>query len=77
VVTTPNREYNAEYGMVPGARRHRDHRFEWDRAQFAAWASGVAAEHGYEVALLPVGPESPQAGPPTQLALFQRPGGGA
>ena len=72
VVTTPNREYNAEYQMAEGVLRHRDHRFEWDRAQFAAWASRVAAAYGYEVRFTGVGPESPVAGSPTQLAVFTR-----
>ncbi|HVT71049.1 MAG TPA: 3' terminal RNA ribose 2'-O-methyltransferase Hen1 [Trebonia sp.] len=73
VVTTPNREYNPEYGMPAGALRHRDHRFEWDRAEFAAWADRVAAAYGYAVRLAGAGPESPTAGPPTQLAVFSRP----
>jgi 3' terminal RNA ribose 2'-O-methyltransferase Hen1 len=72
VVTTPNREYNAEYDMAEGALRHRDHRFEWDRAEFAAWASRVAAAYRYEVRFTGVGPESPAAGSPTQLAVFTK-----
>ena len=74
VVTTPNREYNPEYGMADGALRHRDHRFEWDRAEFAAWASRAGAAYGYGVRLAGVGPESPAAGSPTQLAVFTRAG---
>jgi 3' terminal RNA ribose 2'-O-methyltransferase Hen1 len=72
VVTTPNREYNPEYGMTGGRLRHRDHRFEWDRAEFAAWAARVGAAHGYGVRLAGVGQESPAAGAPTQLAVFTR-----
>jgi 3' terminal RNA ribose 2'-O-methyltransferase Hen1 len=72
VVTTPNREYNPEYGMADGTVRHRDHRFEWTRAEFAAWAERVAAGYGYAVRFLPVGSPSPTAGPPTQLAVFTR-----
>jgi 3' terminal RNA ribose 2'-O-methyltransferase Hen1 len=77
VVTTPNREYNPEYGMAPGTKRHRDHRFEWTRAEFAAWADRVAASYGYGVRYVPVGPQSAAAGPATQLAEFTRltPGG--
>jgi len=52
--------------------RHGDHRFEWTRAEFAAWANEVARRFGYEVRLLPIGPEDPQTGPPTQMALFTR-----
>ena len=73
VVTTPNAEYNAHYETLPaGALRHRDHRFEWTRAEFRAWAAGVAGRHGYRARFLPVGPEDPADGPPTQLAVFTR-----
>ncbi|MDT0305692.1 3' terminal RNA ribose 2'-O-methyltransferase Hen1 [Streptomyces sp. DSM 44917] len=79
VVTTPNAEYNVRYPSLPaGEFRHADHRFEWTREEFRAWAEGVAARNGYAVALRPVGPRDPQAGSPTQLALFTRlPGPGA
>ena len=73
VVTTPNAEYNPLFPtMAPGTKRHPDHRFEWTRAQFRAWASRTAQGHGYQVRFLPVGPEHPEAGPPTQLALFTK-----
>jgi 3' terminal RNA ribose 2'-O-methyltransferase Hen1 len=73
VVTTPNSEHNVRFEFLPpGALRHRDHRFEWTRGEFAAWAERVAAEHGYDVRFLPVGPEDPQVGPPTQMAVFTR-----
>ena len=75
VVTTPNREYNPEYGMTAGELRHRDHRFEWDRAQFRSWASRVADAYGYSVRFSGAGRESPTAGSPTQLAVFTRAGG--
>jgi 3' terminal RNA ribose 2'-O-methyltransferase Hen1 len=74
VVTTPNREHNAEYGMAEGALRHRDHRFEWSRAEFADWASCVAGEYGYAVRFAGIGAESESAGAPTQLAVFTRTG---
>jgi 3' terminal RNA ribose 2'-O-methyltransferase Hen1 len=71
VVTTPNAEYNVRYeGLEPGRFRHHDHRFEWDRPAFAAWASAVAAAHGYTVALSGVGDEDPELGHPTQMAVF-------
>ena len=73
VVTTPNVEYNVRYPDLPAGRmRHRDHRFEWTRAEFRAWAEAVAAERGYEVRYLPVGAVDPEVGPPTQLAVFTR-----
>jgi hypothetical protein len=52
--------------------RHRDHRFEWTRAEFADWASGVCARTGYTVHFRPVGDDDPVVGPPTQLAVFTR-----
>ena len=71
VVTTPNAEYNAHFAALePGATRHPDHRFEWTRAQFRAWAGRVADGYGYQARFLPVGPEDPRDGPPTQLAVF-------
>lgn len=72
IVTTPNREHNAAYGLPGDAFRHPDHRFEWTRAEFAAWADGVAGRHGYRVDLRPVGEPDADHGPPTQLALFTR-----
>ena len=73
VVSTPNAEYNPQFPtLAPGAMRHRDHRFEWTRAQFRGWAESVAAAHGYQVSFRPVGPEHPDACPPTQLAVFRK-----
>src|SRR5262249_33569931 len=72
IVTTPNAEHNAVYRMTPGARRHPDHRWEWTRAQFRRWAGRVAATYGYSVRFHGAGPEAPEAGPPTQLAVFTR-----
>jgi 3' terminal RNA ribose 2'-O-methyltransferase Hen1 len=73
VLTTPNVEYNATWPSLPGGRfRHRDHRFEWTRAEFQAWATGVAECFGYTVRFAPIGPEDPALGPPTQMAVFSR-----
>jgi hypothetical protein len=73
VLTTPNREYNATWEKLPaGQFRHRDHRFEWTRAEFEHWCSTIAARFGYVVQRHPVGPEDPHLGAPTQLAVFTR-----
>ncbi|GAB2522537.1 3' terminal RNA ribose 2'-O-methyltransferase Hen1 [Nocardiopsis aegyptia] len=73
VVTTPNAEYNTHYeGLAEGAFRHGDHRFEWTRAEFTAWTARVAGAHGYRVRHLPVGPEHPGTGAPTQMGVFTR-----
>ncbi len=73
VVTTPNVEYNVLFETLPvGTLRHRDHRFEWTRAEFGAWAGGVAERHGYGVELAGIGPHDPERGAPTQMAVFRR-----
>ncbi len=72
VVTTPNVEWNVRYGLEPGHLRHRDHRFEWTRAQFREWADGVAQRHGYAVTVAGVGQDDEELGRPTQLGVFAR-----
>ncbi|MEU6779680.1 3' terminal RNA ribose 2'-O-methyltransferase Hen1 [Nonomuraea angiospora] len=71
LVTTPNVEHNVRYEFLTGLR-HPDHRFEWTRAEFAAWATRVAGEYGYQVAFTPVGDDDPEVGPPTQMGVFTR-----
>lgn len=73
IVTTPNVEYNVRYeGLADTHLRHADHRFEWTRAQFAAWAARVAEGYGYDVGIRPVGDVDPEVGSPTQLAYFRK-----
>ena len=73
VVTTPNADYNPTWESLPaGQFRHRDHRFEWTRAEFRAWVDRVAAAHGYAARVEPIGPVDADLGPPTQMALFDR-----
>ena len=73
VVTTPNVEYNVRFETLPaGKLRHRDHRFEWTRAEFAAWAGRVAERFGYGVRVEPVGAVDAEVGPATQMAVFAR-----
>lgn len=71
VITTPNVEYNALYPQLPaGAFRHGDHRFEWTREQFQAWALRVAQRYGYNVTFHPIGDEDQRCGAPTQMGVF-------
>lgn len=71
VLTTPNAEYNVKWETLPaGHFRHKDHRFEWTRAQFQDWANKVAERFGYSVRFAPVGPDDAQVGSPTQMAVF-------
>jgi 3' terminal RNA ribose 2'-O-methyltransferase Hen1 len=73
VITTPNREYNAMFErLAAGEFRHRDHRFEWTRDEFRAWAEAVADRFGYAVRYLPVGPADEQLGAPTQMGVFTK-----
>jgi small RNA 2'-O-methyltransferase len=70
IVTTPNREYNTLYGLASDEMRHTDHRFEWTRARFRRWATGVAQRMGYEVCFGGIGEPHEALGFPTQFALF-------
>jgi len=73
VVTTPNIEYNPLFSTLPaGQFRHKDHRFEWTRAEFQAWAAGICERYSYTAAFAPVGPEDADAGAPSQMAVFTR-----
>ncbi|MFY9342483.1 MAG: 3' terminal RNA ribose 2'-O-methyltransferase Hen1 [Planctomycetota bacterium] len=76
VVTTPNADYNVRFADLPAGRfRHADHRFEWTRGQFAAWAEAAARAHGRTVQFQPVGDVDPELGAATQMAVFTRTGG--
>ena len=71
IVTTPNAEYNRMWPTLPADKfRHRDHRFEWTRAEFQDWANGVANQEKYVVHFAPIGPEDEIVGSPTQMAIF-------
>lgn len=73
IVTTPNAEHNVRYEfLAAGTMRHRDHRFEWTRAELADWANRIGVHHGYTVRFEPIGGDDPQVGPPTQMAVFTR-----
>jgi small RNA 2'-O-methyltransferase len=71
LVTTPNQEYNVLHGVAAGRKRHPGHHFEWTRAQFQHWASGVAQRHGYSVSFSDLGPPDPVRGSSTQMARFE------
>jgi 3' terminal RNA ribose 2'-O-methyltransferase Hen1 len=73
VLTTPNAEYNTRFRSLPaGQFRHADHRFEWNRKDFRGWSEAVAARFRYQVTFEGVGPDDPDAGTPTQMAVFKR-----
>lgn len=72
IVTTPNAEYNSVWPSLPAGKfRHADHRFEWTRPEFQAWADGICTTYGYTVAFSGIGDEdSEDRGTPTQMAIF-------
>ena len=73
VLTTPNREYNQNFEQLDSrGLRHEDHRFEWTRTEFEAWARGITERFGYRVEISGIGPVDPVCGPPTQMAVFRR-----
>lgn len=72
VITTPNIEFN-DLLWVPRRRlRHPGHRFEWSRAKFRKWSSGVGRRAGYSQVFHDVGASHPRLGGPTQMAVFTR-----
>lgn len=73
VVSTPNADYNALFpNLAAGAFRHPDHRFEWSRAQFRAWADRIAETYGYGAEISGIGKLDEALGTPTQMAVFRR-----
>ena len=72
LITTPNSEYNVRFESLPvGQFRHPDHRFEWTRAEFRAWAEGIGTRFGYSVRFDGIGDSDPTLGAPTQMAVFE------
>ncbi|HVU09627.1 MAG TPA: 3' terminal RNA ribose 2'-O-methyltransferase Hen1, partial [Phototrophicaceae bacterium] len=73
VITTPNAEYNVMWESLPAGKfRHRDHRFEWTRAEFEAWARKQCERFGYEVRFMGIGDADAQVGAPSQMAVFEQ-----
>ena len=73
VLTTPNAEYNTHFaGLAPGAFRHKDHRFEWTRAELQTWARDVAQRPRVHRSIPWCRHGRPPAGAPTQMAIFER-----
>lgn len=75
VLTTPNKEYNVNYeNMKENALRHGDHRFEWTRAEFKAWADHVCEQYGYHCEISGIGEHNEATGTPTQMGVFMKNG---
>ncbi len=73
VVTTPNYEYNVKIkNLSAGKLRHADHRFEWTRKEFEAWAKDVGRRFSYLTEFEAIGDADNDVGAPTQMAVFSR-----
>lgn len=75
IVTTPNREYNANYeNMQEDALRHHDHRFEWTRKEFEEWTGHICEKFGYSCEISGIGSVDEKLGTPTQMGVFTKNG---
>jgi 3' terminal RNA ribose 2'-O-methyltransferase Hen1 len=73
IITTPNAEYNVMWESLPAGKfRHKDHRFEWTRAEFQSWAQHMCERFGYSVRFLPIGDEAPNVGAASQMGVFEK-----
>jgi 3' terminal RNA ribose 2'-O-methyltransferase Hen1 len=72
LITTPNSEYNIKFeNLAVGKFRHHDHRFEWSRVEFQAWATDICQRFNYTVSFSDIGSVDPTVGAPTQMAIFE------
>ncbi|HBB71321.1 MAG TPA: 3' terminal RNA ribose 2'-O-methyltransferase Hen1 [Ruminococcus sp.] len=75
ILTTPNREYNANYEhMQENTLRHGDHRFEWTREEFIAWTEHICEKFGYTCKISGIGDADENLGSPTQMGVFTKNG---
>lgn len=75
ILTTPNKEYNANYEhMEENALRHGDHRFEWTRAEFKSWTEHICDKFGYTCEISGIGDADENHGSPTQMGVFTKNG---
>lgn len=75
IITTPNREYNANYEHMPeNDLRHGDHRFEWTRSEFKKWTEHVCEKFGYTCEISGIGDPDEKFGSSTQMGVFTKNG---
>jgi 3' terminal RNA ribose 2'-O-methyltransferase Hen1 len=70
IVTTPNKDWNVSFTEDVTMMRHKDHRFEWSRAEFQRWCDHVCQHYHYQCNILPLGEETENIGAPSQMAVF-------
>ncbi|XP_039288772.1 serine-rich adhesin for platelets [Nilaparvata lugens] len=75
IFTTPNSDFNVLFINFSGFR-HDDHKFEWSRKEFEAWANNICVQYpDYEVHFIGIGPPPPgkeHLGYCSQGAVFMR-----
>lgn len=73
ILTTPNKEYNAHYEWLSkDSLRHDDHRFEWNREEFAKWTAHICERFGFTVEISEIGDIDEEYGSPTQMGVFRK-----
>ena len=73
VLTTPNKGYNENYvSMDEDELRHSDHRFEWNRDEFAQWVEGIEKKYNYQGTISQIGTQDENQQTPTQMVTFVR-----
>lgn len=72
IITTPNIEYNENYGIEAGKLRHDDHRFEWTREEFNNWCNDVCQRFNYTVKISGIGEPDEKYGSSTQMGVFTK-----
>ena len=64
-------DYNEMWENLGSDRmRHKDHRFEWTRAEFKTWAETISRTYGYNPRFLDIGHHHEKLGSPTQMCIF-------
>ncbi len=75
ILTTPNREYNANYEHIQdNDLRHGDHRFEWTRQEFREWTDHICEKFGYDCRISGIDDVDEKLGTPTQMGVFTKNG---
>lgn len=72
ILTTPNKDWNITFTEDTSLMRHKDHRFEWTRAEFADWCQKIQEKFSYSFTIKSLGEEIETNGAPSQMAIFKK-----
>ncbi len=72
IITTPNRDFNANYALDEDELRHADHRFEWGLSEFSDWCNSICDRYGYTVEISGIGAKEGVDSYPTQMGVFRK-----